>query len=389
MNKLLTLGVLLLLGFLGGVGSAQDTTSVVEAHGKIRNSVVSIKVVGYSNDGEPKEFSSTGFIINKNGYVATVYHALGELNKPSATYRDDLEISAQIGAKYGAEFPLQIVRQYPERDFMILSLPDANLKLSPVCLTFDQEYDELSSIGTQGFPIGIAYTKHQGKIQGKFGPDGKPGLWQTSLPLNAGQSGSPIYDDAGLVMGIAVGSLNNAEGLHFFQPLAELKSEIQQYASCASNSSVGPPEQLEDDVNIPVEITEKIRACVSEEIEIRRRKPFKVEGGARCPGGGCFGQSSSCNYRHVDLEYSARPYYEIDIYRFVSTGANDAQNGPLRVFQEDNKILGVKKKLACHPSTRIGADGGWSRGFIEGFEIHSDLLELKAAVKKDCEAKLM
>lgn len=360
-----------------------ETYSVVTAaHKKVRPSLVYIKANGYDKGGNEVTLNSTGFIVSETGKIVTVHHVLGQIDGKYAPYKEDFRITGRIGAKFGPEFPLEIIRRYPNQDLMILTLPDIYGEITPVCLSFDKRnIQEGTEIATSGFPAGLDYTTHKGKIEGKRGPRGRRGLWRTDVPFNSGQSGSPIYDMTGLVMGFAVGDIENAEGLNFFQPLHSIRSEVKQHASCDDGINQGAERGSGEE-----EISGEISACVAEAFEKRRSSTFRVDGSVRCPGGGCFLQSSSCNRRESLLRYTADPGYEIRNYRFVSESANDANNGPLTTKADGNSIVSIEKALICDPADRAGADGGWSSGYLEGEAFHSDLTALKEQIITECKA---
>ena len=47
---------------------------------------------------------------------------------------------------------------------------------------------------------------------------GKNGRWQTTLPLDYGDSGGPVFDISGMVAGVAVGGYDDAKAMTFVVP---------------------------------------------------------------------------------------------------------------------------------------------------------------------------
>ena len=183
------------------------------------------------------------------------------------------------------------------------------------------------------------------------------------------------------MIGFAVGDIDNAEGLNFSQPLHSVRSEVKQHAHCDDSGHPGKERESGEEA-----MSVEISACVAEAFEKRRSSTFRVNGSARCPGGGCFLKSSSCNRRESLLRYSADPGYEIRNYRFVSESENDAVNGPLTTKADGAAIVSIEKALICDPADRAGADGGWSSGYLEGEIFHRDLAALKEQIIIECKA---
>ena len=77
-----------------------------------------------------------------------------------------------------------------------------------------KEHNDSKSIYTSGFPKTMTYRMQDGKIQNRSGPGGY--LWATSFDYLAGQSGSPVYNDDAIVLGVVKGDEN---GIGYFIPI--------------------------------------------------------------------------------------------------------------------------------------------------------------------------
>ena len=92
------------------------------------------------------------------------------------------------------------------------------------------------------------------------------------------------------------------------------------------------------------------------------------EQGVRCPGGGCFLDSSSCNLREGVVSYTAPGDYFIENYEIIRGSMNDGNVSGLEVYQRDaeNRATAVRARIWCDPPDRPGANGGWANASIQG-----------------------
>jgi len=66
-----------------------------------------------------------------------------------------------------------------------------------------------------GFPGSSDLASAEGLLSSYYGPGGK---WQTTLPLDYGHSGGPVFDISGRVIGIAAGGFDQAKARTFVVP---------------------------------------------------------------------------------------------------------------------------------------------------------------------------
>jgi hypothetical protein len=114
---------------------------------------------------------------------------------------------------------------------------------------------------------------------------------------------------------------------------------------------------------------ENVRACVeAEEAKISFTQSYIQPGSVRCPGGGCFLQSGSCNRREVWVSYTAPGAYFIESYELVKGDMNHGNVGNLEVTSRDNekRATSVRAFLWCDPADRAGAGGGWANASLRG-----------------------
>ena len=141
----------------------------------------------------PQAKSSTGSAFRKaNGQLVTNHHV--------AEGCSTIRINGKLGASVFANDPIN--------DLAILSLPDDRGEIASIRTTRPLLNE---SITTAGFPLdgtfsGIAVTN--GTINRLSGLKGDTGQLQISAPVQPGNSGGPLLDIAGNIIGVVSGKLN-------------------------------------------------------------------------------------------------------------------------------------------------------------------------------------
>ena len=140
--------------------------------------------------------SGTGFFVTNNGYLLTNYHVVSGARK----------ILIQIGDR---SVPAKTVVTDASNDLALLKAdgPTASLPLG------DSRHVSLGeSVMTIGYPNidiqGTAAKLTKGEISSLTGVQDDPRMFQISVPIQPGNSGGPLIDEKGNVVGITSGQLN-------------------------------------------------------------------------------------------------------------------------------------------------------------------------------------
>ncbi|MBS6601051.1 MAG: S1C family serine protease [Clostridium sp.] len=231
------------------VKESSDLT-VAEAYNKVKPAVVTITASGkvsysrfYSQDVEG---IGSGFIINEDGNVLTNYHVIelaltanGGTNKVTVSMSDGQEVEADI------------VNYDKDRDIAMLKLAEGT-KVPGVAELGDSDAlyvgQEVIAIGT---PLGtnFAQTCTKGIVSGvnrslDESTDGSAvqsesessyEYIQTDTAINSGNSGGPLINSEGQVIGINTAKLSNStsssnasiEGMGFAIPINDAKDRIE------------------------------------------------------------------------------------------------------------------------------------------------------------------
>lgn len=157
-----------------------------------------------NSEEEMMHYGATGFLITKTGYVVTNYHVI--------TGADSVYLQNHKGESFKAD----IIFTNPEKDLAILHINDSSFKtVKNVPYTFKkQDSDMGEDVYTIGFPRDEA-VYGQGYLSSSTGYAGDTLAYQISIPVNPGNSGGPLLDDQGNVIGIISGKQKGIDGAAF------------------------------------------------------------------------------------------------------------------------------------------------------------------------------
>ena len=171
----------------------------------------------YVNDIEdeniknPKEWSGTGFALN-NGYVVTNYHVIE--NAKSISIKG---IKGDFTPKYNAI----IIATDKYNDLALLQISDNNFK-GFGSIPYNVK-TSVSDVGEDVFVLGYPLTSTMGDeiklttgvISSKTGFQGDVSLYQISAPIQPGNSGGPLFDNKGNLIGIVNAKHKDAENVGY------------------------------------------------------------------------------------------------------------------------------------------------------------------------------
>ena len=169
--------------------------------------------------------SGSGFIITQDGYIATNYHVINGSNHVSVTLYD--------GTTYDAE----VVGGDEDYDIAVLKIYAENL--TPVVIGDSSELNVGDDIAVIGNPLGeLTFSMSEGIVSMTnrlINVDGTPfNMIQITAAVNSGNSGGPLFNMYGEVVGIVSAKLSSSsssnasvEGLGFAIPINDVVSMIE------------------------------------------------------------------------------------------------------------------------------------------------------------------
>lgn len=150
------------------------------------------------------QYSGTGFALSSNGYLVTNYHVIKGAD------------SIYVQNNKGESFKVETLYIDPTFDIAVLQIKDSAFKhLSTIPYTFKKTNSDLGEdVYTIGYPKDdVVYGK--GYLSSSTGFAGDSVAYQISIPVNPGNSGGPLMDSKGNVIGIVSGKQTQADGAAF------------------------------------------------------------------------------------------------------------------------------------------------------------------------------
>jgi len=164
----------------------------------------------------PGTYGGTGFAVSGNGYIVTNYHVVAGAD------------SVYVQNNKGEAFKAISIFEDISSDLAILKIADSTFKSQPLPYALKPQNVKLGEeVFTMGFPRDeIVYGK--GYISAKTGFNGDTTAYQVSIPVNPGNSGAPLLDGKGDVVGIVTGKQTTSDGIAFAVKSAHLKHLLDE-----------------------------------------------------------------------------------------------------------------------------------------------------------------
>lgn len=198
---------------------------ITEAVEKLSESVVSIDSMRLAGDFRygivPLEGTGSGVIISENGYVVTNNHVV------------DWAAKVQVNLKDGRTFVGEVIGGDPATDVAILKVDAHNLPAAKLGESEKLKVGQIAlAIGnTLGLPGGPTVSAGVVSALGRPLPGADyiyEGLIQTDAAVNPGNSGGPLADLEGNVIGINTAMIPFAQGVGFAIPIDAVKRIADQ-----------------------------------------------------------------------------------------------------------------------------------------------------------------
>ena len=209
----------------GAVTRALETVPLpspaVRAYDSVKGSIVRVQsFVEHADSGDDIEHNvGTGVVILDNGVVLTNLHVVANAKRVRVTFADGFESEATVTGTR------------PEHDLAVLKAVNIPDDLAPATLQSTAGLAPGDHVTAVGFPFGIGPSVSSGVVSGLGreyrSPEGKrllTNLIQFDAAVNPGNSGGPLVNATGEVVGIVTAVLNPTEqrvfiGIGFAVPI--------------------------------------------------------------------------------------------------------------------------------------------------------------------------
>jgi S1-C subfamily serine protease len=173
----------------------------------------------------PQQGQGSGFIIDKQGHILTNNHVIDNAQRVEVTLSDKHKYKATVvGVDKGHDLAL-----------LLINAPD----LQPATLSNSQSLTVGQRVYAIGNPFGLSGTMTRGiisAIRSIRGPNNNPieDAIQTDAAVNPGNSGGPLLNSRGEVIGITTLIANNgadqSSGIGFAIPINTAKAVLEDFA---------------------------------------------------------------------------------------------------------------------------------------------------------------
>lgn len=188
---------------------SQTITGVI---GSVSGSVVHIEVIKKvrnrrTGNIEEQNGAGSGFIISSDGFIITNNHVIENADKIHVSFSDGRKVKAEIK---GTD---------PSTDIAVLKIDETNLRALTLADSSSLQVGQIAiAIGN---PMGLQYTATAGIVsalgRSLRANNGRliDGIIQTDAALNPGNSGGPLLNSKGKVIGVNTAVISSAQGLCF------------------------------------------------------------------------------------------------------------------------------------------------------------------------------
>ena len=188
--------------------------SVVERVGPAVVQIGVTKVVGSPYGGQLAQGAGSGVIFTPDGYILTNSHVVDNARQVIVTLADGHDLQGTV------------VGQDPDTDVAVVRISSPNGEKLPTAKLGDSDRLQVGQLVVAiGSPVGLQSTVTVGIVSALhrtlpgYGGQMIEDIIQTDAAVNPGNSGGPLVNSKGEVIGINVAIVQQAQGLSFAIPM--------------------------------------------------------------------------------------------------------------------------------------------------------------------------
>ncbi|MCI9303697.1 MAG: trypsin-like serine protease [Clostridium sp.] len=219
-------------------GKDNTALSAADIYKKVAPAVVMISTKSIQSVNgwfqQETEGMGSGFIINTDGYILTNYHVINGAKEVTVTLSDGQEVTASV-VNYDSDKDIAMIKLNGNVEVpgvVELGNSDALQPGEEVVAIGNPLSKELSSTLTKGIVSALNRS-----VETQSGVN--TNLIQTDAAINSGNSGGPLINTKGEVIGInTLKASNGAEGIGFAIPINDVKEKIDSLSKPILNLGV-------------------------------------------------------------------------------------------------------------------------------------------------------
>ena len=164
---------------------------------RLREAGFNVTVV--DRKGPPLEMQGSGFVISPDGYALTCAHVVTGVHEATIWVQ-------------GVRYPCRVVNSNTNLDLALLKVDGDHPPFHPLRLESGKDYSLGENVYTLGFPLadvlGTSPRLNNGLISAKVGLNDDTNFVQISAPIQPGNSGGPLLNANGQVIGVVSSTLS-------------------------------------------------------------------------------------------------------------------------------------------------------------------------------------
>jgi S1-C subfamily serine protease len=329
----------------------ESKMSVQEIYRRAGPGVVQISAL--TDVGNQQQALGSGFVIDKAGHIVTNYHVVqnGREIRVSFSGRDDSVAARVVGTD-------------PSSDIAVLAVDLPASALTPLPLGDSDSVEVGDAVVAIGNPFGLDRTVTSGIVSAIqreiIAPNGFPidHVIQTDAAINHGNSGGPLLDENGEVIGVnsqieTGGYAEGNVGVGFAVPINTVKDVASQLIETGKveRAFLGIEMQTIDD-----EVAGKLGFAVDEGVLIATVRPGSPAAEAGLQGGDVTAVVSGETWvlgGDIVIEADGAKIDDADQLREMVLAKQPGDSLSLRI-NRDGKVMTVNVKLGRQPTTPTG-----------------------------------
>jgi serine protease Do len=201
-----------------------QSDAIVRVVAAVKPSVVTITSAGVSDVSPfslPASGAGSGFVVAADGLIVTNYHVVADASSFMVTLDDGRAVAASL-VKVDAGHDLALIK-VNVGGLTPVTLGDSDtVRVGQLAIAIGGPLGTYTDTVTQGIVSGTERTVIVGGEAART-EETISGLIQTDATVNPGNSGGPLLDASGSVIGVISASLGGAQGVGFAVPINQAK----------------------------------------------------------------------------------------------------------------------------------------------------------------------
>jgi serine protease Do len=178
----------------------------------------------------------SGFFVSAEGLILTNAHVVRDAKAVQVVLHDGRRVPGEVVERAGDDVDLALVQVKLQETPKLELAGIASVSVG-------------SWVGAVGHGHGAIWTFNAGMISNIYPSGHERPVFQTQIPLNPGNSGGPIFDRRGRVIGVVTAGLKDASAINFGITVDVARRVLSRLASSCDCLTVSAPKGLPVFVN--------------------------------------------------------------------------------------------------------------------------------------------